>query len=349
MKNLKKLIEWFMNLGTFFKLIFFKGDKVLLLLSPQYVNYGDHAIAHSSLMYLKKNFPDKKVFEISVNFYEYWKQFLKSHISRNDILIISGGGFLGDIWPEFQKNTDEILRTYTENQIVIFPQTIFFQDEKAMSDSKKYFLNHKYLYICLREKNSYDFVTQQWLPEKKDYTYLVSDMVLGLSYPKKKNMKKNAVLCFRNDKEQVLDADTKKKISEFLNKKGYKTKKISMTREHCEFPAFARSFFLNKKISQYSEASLVITDRLHGMIFAIITSTPCLAFDNTSHKVQGVFNRLRDIDYVLFADKDSIEQQLEYLMNISNVEYSTKNFNEDSKPLWDLLNKIHARRATDED
>lgn len=349
MKNLKKMIEWFMNLGTFFKLIFFKGDKVLLLLSPQYVNYGDHAIAYSSLMYLKKNFPDRRVFEISVNFYENWKQFLQSHISDNDILIISGGGFLGDIWPVFQKYTEEILATYPENHIVIFPQTIFFQDKKIMSQSKKYFLEHKHLYICLREKNSYEFVTGQWLPEKKENIYLVPDMVLGLDFPKDRMSNKEVVLCFRNDRERVLDDITKERIQKFLDKNGYHTKTISMTREHCEFPVYARKIFLNRKLSQYRKAGLVITDRLHGMIFAIITSTPCLAFDNSSHKVRGVFNQLHDIDYVQFAEKNELEQQLEYLTNISNVEYSIKNFEEDSKPLWDLLKRIHERRTTNDD
>ncbi len=41
---------------------------------------------------------------------------------------------------------------------------------------------------------------------------------------------------------------------------------------------------LRKKWDQFSKSGLVITDRLHGMIFAAITGTPCIAIDNKSKK-----------------------------------------------------------------
>ena len=47
--------------------------------------------------------------------------------------------------------------------------------------------------------------------------------------------------------------------------------------------------YINKKVEEekieemlkkYRKCQLVITDRLHGMIFAAITSTPCIALGN---------------------------------------------------------------------
>ncbi len=45
---------------------------------------------------------------------------------------------------------------------------------------------------------------------------------------------------------------------------------------------FDRMEELNSKFAEFLSSGLVITDRLHGMIFAAITGTPCIALDNKS-------------------------------------------------------------------
>ena len=45
-----------------------------------------------------------------------------------------------------------------------------------------------------------------------------------------------------------------------------------------------REQLLKQKIEEFQSAELVITDRLHGMIFSVITGTPCIAFDNLMRK-----------------------------------------------------------------
>lgn len=57
-------------------------------------------------------------------------------------------------------------------------------------------------------------------------------------------------------------------------------------------------------------AQLVITDRLHAMIFAAITETPCIAMDNKSKKVKGVYEWIRDLPYVQYADDISTACEL---------------------------------------
>lgn len=43
---------------------------------------------------------------------------------------------------------------------------------------------------------------------------------------------------------------------------------------------------INKYI-KFRECELVITDRIHGMIFAAITGTPCIALSN--YKIKGTY------------------------------------------------------------
>jgi len=46
---------------------------------------------------------------------------------------------------------------------------------------------------------------------------------------------------------------------------------------------------LNKIWDNFRKAELVITDRLHGMIFCYITNTPCIAFLNNNHKIEATY------------------------------------------------------------
>ena len=58
------------------------------------------------------------------------------------------------------------------------------------------------------------------------------------------------------------------------------------------------------KIREFSAGRLLITDRLHGMIIAALAGIPCLAFDNATHKVRGVFEWLRGLGNIMIADPD---------------------------------------------
>ncbi|HLS30591.1 MAG TPA: polysaccharide pyruvyl transferase family protein, partial [Flavobacteriaceae bacterium] len=50
---------------------------------------------------------------------------------------------------------------------------------------------------------------------------------------------------------------------------------------------------LNKIWTAFRSAELVITDRLHGMIFCYITGTPCVVFQNNNHKVRETYDWIK--------------------------------------------------------
>jgi pyruvyl transferase EpsI len=60
---------------------------------------------------------------------------------------------------------------------------------------------------------------------------------------------------------------------------------------------------------------MVVTDRLHGMIFAAITNTPCIAMGNINGKVKSVYETwLSNNQYVKYANNvDEFEQMLKEL------------------------------------
>ena len=145
------------------------------------------------------------------------------------------------------------------------------------------------------------------------------------------------MFCFRADKEKVLSNDEVNKIKDIIlaKFKGENIKYIDTV-----LPG-KFSFHKGKKklfelLNEISHTKLFITDRLHGMIFAAITGTPCIALANSSGKVKGVYDWIsKENVYVKFA-KDS--EDVERLLNSIdfNKYYHYKN-NEMKRILEDII------------
>ena len=45
---------------------------------------------------------------------------------------------------------------------------------------------------------------------------------------------------------------------------------------------------LKRKFNEFKSAKLVVTDRLHGMVFAAITGTNCIVINSKSPKNEGM-------------------------------------------------------------
>lgn len=55
------------------------------------------------------------------------------------------------------------------------------------------------------------------------------------------------------------------------------------------------------KLGQFQSARLVVTDRLHGMILAVLAGTPCLVLPNSNHKIRQTWlDWLRQVPQVRF-------------------------------------------------
>ena len=46
----------------------------------------------------------------------------------------------------------------------------------------------------------------------------------------------------------------------------------------------------------------MVTDRLHGMIFSIITKTPCVIIGNNHHKVKETYRTFEKCEYIYFVE-----------------------------------------------
>lgn len=95
-----------------------------------------------------------------------------------------------------------------------------------------------------------------------------------------------------------------------------------------------QKLIVEQKIEMWSRASIVLTDRLHGMIFSAITGTPCVAFSNYNHKIKESYEWIKYLPYIKYAE--NITQAREYIEELVNMKES----NYDITPLLPYFDKI---------
>ena len=74
---------------------------------------------------------------------------------------------------------------------------------------------------------------------------------------------------------------------------------------------------IQKKVDEFAAHELVITDRLHAMVFCAISRTPCLVLVSKSYKVQGVYEWLKECDYIkLINGTENIENEIKDMISL---------------------------------
>ena len=156
------------------------GEKYYVLGTPQHTNLGDSAIVLSEISFLKQcGIREKRIKEVTTEEYKEYKDILKARIRKSDKIFLHGGGNMGDQWLGEELLRRDMLSTFEENKIIIFPQTIFYSDTtKGQKEEKNSisFYNRNNLTIVAREYMSF---------ERMKYLYpnanvlLTSDIVLS--------------------------------------------------------------------------------------------------------------------------------------------------------------------------
>ena len=62
------------------------------------------------------------------------------------------------------------------------------------------------------------------------------------------------------------------------------------------------------QLKKIAKSEIVITDRLHGMIFSVITQTSCIVFRNYNHKLSSSYQWFKNLNYIKFLDDFNIKR-----------------------------------------
>lgn len=315
-----------------------KRKKIYFLLGvPWHGNMGDQAIVFSERIFLKK-VSNKTVIEIPSQYLMWYFQAFKKLINNHDILV-HGGGFIGSLWPEEDKMIRKVLERFPSNNIIVLPQTLYFteEDRKIIDIYRELVDNCSNIKICVREKYSYEFALQNGI----NNVLLVPDMVtyitkddLGITTPITR-IKNKIIFCLRSDKEKNVSDQSIEKIKKYLKNKNIYY--IDTFENRTVYPV-NRKRNLRKKLLEFSDSEAVITDRLHGMVFAAIMNTPCMVLTNCNYKIKGVYEWISNNSFIHFVDEEKdIYYVLELLKENTDCSYNNKTVRESFEPLIKLL------------
>lgn len=302
---------------------------IILFETPNHINIGDHAIAEAQIRFFYRNFPSTNLLEIDQDLMTDFILYNKHKIKISDVIAIHGGGNFGN-----QYMREEILRRlvishFPDNKVISFPQTLYYTNDSAgqkeLSETQRIICNHRNVVLIAREQVSYQLM-KAYFPSAK--VILTPDIVLSMDECCPEKSRKGILMVMRNDEERVFTEDQSSRLREVVSKFTDDVVFSDMYYTHDVYTSEERHEMLDFKFGQFKSSSLVITDRLHGMVLAAITNTPCIAFSNYNQKVSGTYEWIKKLNYIKFLGLDEeIENHIQELLELKEKDvFSPEDF-----------------------
>lgn len=261
---------------------------------PMHGNIGDLLIMLGTIAFFKKHQLKPRLISPYFSFSPDW-------VAKDDVVVFHGGGNFGDLYPYFQQLRERVATARPGNRIIILPQSIHFSSPEKAAESAAIMRRHPDLHLCVRDKVSFEQARAF-----TDNVYLLPDMAHQL-YPVGHGYDKNgaAMQITRVDDEKVdhgavtdVPVATHTDWPQFV---GERERTINRFRRVLDAMARRRLgrignmfisplwiWYSNKlvddAIALFAKHNLIITDRLHGHILAVLMDMPTLVLDNSYGK-----------------------------------------------------------------
>lgn len=294
-------------------------QRFYIFMLPEHGNTGDYAIGYAEQKFLNHYFNQYDLYGITSVEWLKAKDFLINIINENDVIFINGGGFFGDLRGDDATYKD-IVDKFPNNKKIFFPNNLTYKyeptsDNVALMEDIQWIKKQRDLHIFLRERKSFNL-----LKKYINNCYLAPDMAFLLNFPNLYTERNGKVLCcLRDDCEKKF---TKEKIlEEQLLKGGLRYDK---------FDIYTKTYFsqelgmdlLEYVINKFQKYDCIITDRLHGMILAVIANIPCIAIDNTTGKISGVYEWIQNKGYAQMIEESDLDNLVEIIHKVCDKKIS---------------------------
>lgn len=255
-------------------------------------NAGDYVMALQQRYFLQQCYPTFTIQTLYSDTKTASYRRLKRRIRPKDLVVIQGGGNLGDTWAQLEYDRQLIVSTFKQNRIVILPESVYFSPTEAgqhlLHRSQRLYQRHPQLSIFARDQISYQRL-QTYFP--KTTCALVPDIVLTATDLKRFGASKTTVrqenqvlLLLRKDKEKRYTGNVPRNLQVYPELE-YITADTVLDRDQGPMSEAVQDL-----IDKIQQSRFVITDRLHGLIFCYLTQTPCLFLDNLDHKLRHFYD-----------------------------------------------------------
>jgi|GEM_PF-514224 len=280
--------------------------KALLTLLPTHNNLGDHAIAEASRQYLSRYFPEYTVIELQIKDTYRHAKAIRRYMCDDDLVFMLGGGNMGNRYQNEERTRRYIIRLFSRNHIIQLPQTAHFDDSeqgrRALKKARQVYNGHPHLTLIARDTSSFRFMQEQF---RSCRILEHPDMVLYLAGKSGATTARAGIgLCLRKDGESAMSEAQRDDIIRFLPR-SFGPVIPADTLAQTGICKEQRREALQAVWDRYRKLSVVVTDRLHAMIFCAITQTPCVVLPSFNHKVREGFEILRKLNYIRFLEQPS--------------------------------------------
>lgn len=268
------------------------GGPVALVDYPDHANVGDSAIWLGETAFLRGR-GLKAVYASALKTHDH--DALAAALPEGTILLHGGGNF-GTLWPAHQQFRLDLLARFPDRPIVQLPQSLFFDDERAVTVCARAIERHGRFTLLVRDRPSLDFARRHFPCE----TRLAPDMALAIGPLARRRPVADLLCLLRTDHEQAgpvgaawppgaIVTDWLEDDRAALRRTAAGTRLLTLL----DPPAAARlrayerraRARLRRGIDLLSQGRAVVTDRLHGHILATLLAIPHVALDNRYRKI----------------------------------------------------------------
>ncbi|MGZ8769320.1 MAG: polysaccharide pyruvyl transferase family protein [Aeromicrobium sp.] len=299
-----------------------RGTRAALINYPNHHNVGDPALYLGTIRVLRR-LGVQMTYRCQHRTYS--RDSLARELSRGtNVILINGGGNLGDQYPQ-QQARERVLADFPDVPTIQLPQSIWFANHVNLGNFATVVSRHQNLTLLLRDQASYEAARRYFDAPST----LCPDLAFGLGpLPRPLLASQDVVWLRRNDRESAdpeaprrtldgvesidwLDASPEEAVGG-----GFGVWLLHINRRLTEnvgrvpslWHPLARTFdpLAGRRLAYgcrlLARGRTVVTDRLHGVVLALLMGIPVVAVDNRKHKVGNfVATWLRDTPDVQLA------------------------------------------------
>ena len=298
------------------------AETVALVDFPNYPNVGDSAIWLGTMAALRR-LGCRVAFTCDRRLYS--RRALERRLPAGSPILLQGGGNFGDLWPEHQLFRERVIADFPDRPIVQMPVSIAFQTASAEEQARATLQRHERLTILCRDAGSRSYASENY----RARVMLCPDAALGLARRSRPRPTRDVTLLARTDKEALehlpqLPGVHAEDWTSAPGEPGYRRwwergvrlsqrlQRADAKRDWLRGTSQAALRLLFRSLARQrlefgyqlvGSGRVLVTDRLHGHILALLLGVPHVVVETGYGKVRGFYEAFsRGFDRVLFCE-----------------------------------------------
>jgi pyruvyl transferase EpsO len=307
------------------------GATCALLDFPDHANVGDSAIWLGERAWLRRS-GLRVCYTCDVATYSRGR--LAARLGDGGVILLHGGGNLGDFWVEHQQFREAVIQDFPEHRIIQLPQTIYFMDEWGIGEARRVFDAHRDLTLLCRDQPSLSFARERFAAP----CLLCPDMAFSLGALERPGPTASDIVWLgRTDAESaalpVPDLEAGIERTDWLEEtpapahevnaalRGRLDQKVEDRDAVLDALTDNQDLLAAERLQRgcriLSRGKVVITDRLHGHILCLLLGIPHVLLDNVYGKIRN-FVETWTCDCPLARTASSPEEALRQALRIAD-------------------------------